>query len=106
MTTRGKTPGSGRRKGTPNKSTADVRAAFAELLQGAAPKLEKWLTRVARKEPGRALDIVTRLAEYHIPKLSKTVNTQIGEVRVVNLTGVKVGGGAQGEKPDEWSEGR
>lgn len=61
----------GRKKGEPNKVTVDVRAAFAGLLESNASKLSGWLARVAKDDPGRALDIVTRLAEYHIPKLSR-----------------------------------
>lgn len=64
--------GKGRKKGVPNKVTADVRKSFSLLLEGAAPKLQTWLNRVAKKEPGRALDLVAKLAEYHIPKLSRT----------------------------------
>lgn len=62
----------GRQPGSVNKVTADVRAAFAELLQANAAKLNGWLTRVGRDDPGRALDIVAKLAEYHIPKLTRT----------------------------------
>lgn len=96
MTSKTKTPGSGRKKGTPNKTTANVREAIAQVLQGAAPKLEKWLTRVARKDPAKALDIVSKLAEYHIPKLAKSEikSDQLNTIRLVNLTGVRVGGGA------------
>lgn len=64
--------GKGRKRGVPNKITADVRKAFSLLLEGAAPDLQAWLRRVAKKEPGRALDIVAKFAEYHIPKLSRT----------------------------------
>lgn len=40
----------GRKKGQPNKATADVREAFALLLQGSVGKLENWLERVAEGE--------------------------------------------------------
>jgi hypothetical protein len=98
----GKRLGAGRPKGAPNKVTADVRQAFAELLEGATPKLEKWLDRVAKKSPARALDIVTRMAEYHIPKLAKSEHKLAGaaEVRVVNMTGVRVNSGNR-ENPYE-----
>jgi hypothetical protein len=67
----------GRGKGTPNKATADVRAAIAGLLEHAAPRMVAWLDDVAAEDPGRAMDIVTRLAEYHIPKLART--EQVGD---------------------------
>jgi hypothetical protein len=64
--------GKGRKKGVPNKATADVRKAFTALLEGAADKLQIWLDRVAKKDPGRALDVIAKFAEYHVPKLSRT----------------------------------
>lgn len=62
----------GRAKGTPNKATADVRAAIAQLLEHAAPKMVVWLDRVAKDDPAQALNIVSRMTEYHIPKLQRT----------------------------------
>lgn len=85
--TRPPNAGKGRRKGTPNKATADVRTAFAALLEGAVPKLQGWLDRVGKDDPARALNIVKDLAEYHIPKLSRAEVTGDGgkpiEVRIV-----------------------
>ncbi|HEV7607066.1 MAG TPA: hypothetical protein VGO61_07005 [Steroidobacteraceae bacterium] len=93
----GKRTGAGRPKGSPNKVTMDVRKAFAHLLEAAAPKLETWLTRVAKRSPARALDIVAKLAEYHVPKLGKLDHNIEGEklVRLVNLTGVRIGSGSR-----------
>lgn len=62
----------GSRKGVPNKSTADVRAAIAKLAENNVHRLEGWLTRIGRKDPGRAADIFLRMLEYHIPKLTRT----------------------------------
>lgn len=64
--------GKGRVKGVPNKATADVRRAFAMLLEGSTVELKGWLDRVGKRDPARALDIVAKFAEYHIPKLSRT----------------------------------
>lgn len=84
--------GSGRKKGTANKVTRDVREAIANVLQLNADNFGKWLAQVAdgrkgyyvdtkgkRKEiyivkpdPGKACDIAMNMAEYHIPKLQRT----------------------------------
>jgi hypothetical protein len=64
--------GKGRVKGVPNKVTADVRRAFTMLLEGSSEKLAGWLEKVAKTDPARALDLVAKFAEYHIPKLSRT----------------------------------
>lgn len=82
----------GRPKGSPNRATADVRAAITTLLETTAPKLQGWLDRVAKKDPKHALELVVKLAEYHIPKLSRAEVTGAGgapfEVRVVDPTRV------------------
>lgn len=78
--TRRKPPnaGKGRKRGVPNKVTADVRAAITMLLETTAPKLQNWLDRVAKESPDRALEIVVKLAEYHIPKLNRSEVTGAG----------------------------
>lgn len=65
----------GRLKGTPNRATADVRRAFADLLERNADKFNSWLTRVAATDPARALELASKLAEYHIPKLGRVEHT-------------------------------
>jgi hypothetical protein len=63
--------GKGRKKGTPNKATSDVRTMIAVVAERNAAKVEGWLTRIGRKNPGKALDLYLRMIEYHIPKLSR-----------------------------------
>ena len=72
--------GVGRPKGTPNKSTTAVREAIATLLERNAEKMDGWLQKVAdgdeklgiKPQPDKALDILQKMAEYHIPKLART----------------------------------
>ena len=64
--------GPGRPKGMPNKSTGIVREAIANLLERNAPNMDRWLNEVADKDPHKALDIIQKLSEYHIPKLART----------------------------------
>jgi hypothetical protein len=73
-------PGPGRPKGVPNKSTMVVREAIANLLERNSDKMDEWLQLVAygdselgvKPQPDKALDIMQKLAEYHIPKLART----------------------------------
>jgi hypothetical protein len=73
-------PGPGRPKGVPNRSTAVVREAIANLLDRNSEKMDEWLQLVAygdselgvKPQPDKALDIMQKLAEYHIPKLART----------------------------------
>lgn len=85
----------GRKPGTPNKATADVRESIAALLRTNAENFSLWLGQVAngirqpveppendaeppepkwllRPDPGKALDLAMSMAEYHIPKLART----------------------------------
>lgn len=72
------TAGPGRPKGSANKSTTIVREAIANLLERNAPNMDRWLNEVADKDPHKALDIIQKLSEYHIPKLARTEVTGAG----------------------------
>lgn len=61
----------GRQKGTPNKVTAESRAAFGMVFEKLAPEVEGWIREVAAENPARAAELVLRLAEYFVPKLAR-----------------------------------
>ena len=77
--------GKGRPKGAVNKSTKVVREAIAELLNRNSAYMDRWLQRVAegdeviglKPDPYKALDIMLKMSEYHIPKLARTEVTGI-----------------------------
>jgi hypothetical protein len=69
--------GKGRPKGAVNKSTAIVREAIANLLERNAPNMDRWLNEVAQEDPYKALDLMNKLSEYHIPKLARTELTGV-----------------------------
>lgn len=62
----------GRTKGVPNKVTMEVRHGIKMVAEGNMPKVDKWLDRVAKKRPDKAMDLFLRLIEYHVPKLTRT----------------------------------
>lgn len=92
----------GRPKGSPNRATADVRAAIATFAEGNAHKLQEWLDSVAegsggnRPDPAKAADLYLRAIEYHIPKLARTEVTGNGG-GPVEITGITI----NLKKPDE-----
>lgn len=76
-----KRPYQGRPKGTPNKATVEFRETVQKLLDDNRENVARWLTLVAegdgtdkgQPDPGRALDLLAKLAEYAAPKLARTV---------------------------------
>ena len=112
----GKTLGSGRLPGVPNKATADARAAIAKFVDGNAHRLQKWLDEVAEGKPmvgadgqqlydddGRPLWIVPpnpekahnmfqSVIEYHVPKLARSEMTGAGggpiSIAAIDMTGL------------------
>ena len=68
----------GRPKGSPNKATADARAAIAAFVDGNAHRLTQWLDQVAngygdvKANPAKAFEMFQSVVEYHVPKLART----------------------------------
>ena len=70
----------GRQAGTPNKATADARAAIATFVDGNAHRLVQWLNAVADGDPehgrdpnpAKAFEMFQSVVEYHVPKLART----------------------------------
>ena len=61
----------GRKKGVPNRTTQTFRETIINLLEDNSKNVGVWLGRVAENDPGKALDLMAKLAEYAAPKLSK-----------------------------------
>jgi len=87
----------GRNKGTPNRVTSTARQAFLATFGRLEDDLETWIRQTAEgwdeevtvkgkgpdgasltaivrkgKDPGKAADLLIRMAEYHFPKLGRT----------------------------------
>ena len=72
-------PGPGRPKGVPNKITTEFRETVRKLLEDNSENVGRWLLLVAegdgsehgRPDPGKALDLLAKLAEFAAPKLGR-----------------------------------
>ena len=78
-------PGPGRPKGSIDKAKVNARRAIADFVDDNAERLTGWLDKIAEKDPKAAFDSFMSVVEYHIPKLSRTdnTNTNIGIVQIV-----------------------
>lgn len=74
----------GRVKGTVNKQTREFRAIVQQLIDRNAGNVESWLEKVAEEDPGRALTLLTNLAEFASPKLQRSEVTGVN----INLSGL------------------
>jgi len=70
---KGKKTGGGSRKGIPNKATADVRAAIAQIAQNNVEQVQEWLQQV--EDPAKRVALFLDLCEYYIPKLARSEMT-------------------------------
>lgn len=87
-------PKGGSRKGIPNKATAAFRDTITRILADNSENMGRWLTLVAEgdgtdknpPDPGKALDLVAKLAEFSAPKLNRTEHTgeNGGAIRTVS----------------------
>jgi hypothetical protein len=58
----------GRPPGIPNKATVKIKDAYADLIAGNLDRIQGWLDRVAKDDPGKAIDLLVRLSPFVIPK--------------------------------------
>ena len=79
----------GRVAGKPNAATVEFRETVTKLLSDNAANVAIWLQQVAqghgdaKPDPGKALDMLAKLAEYAAPKLARTEVTGAGGGPVV-----------------------
>ena len=71
-------------------ATARLRTAIAELTDRNMAQFQYWLEYVALDDPKGALDIVVRMLEFSVPKLSR-VEAQISAAGTVALEDLTIG---------------
>lgn len=90
----------GKPSGRPNKATSEFRDTVRRLLEDNSENVGRWLTLVAegngsdnsKADPGRALDLMSKLAEYAAPKLSRSEVTGLngGPIEVSETTSAEL----------------
>ena len=74
MAKRTKTEGSGRKKGTPNKLTHEIRGAVTQALEGELNKLPETLDALA---PQQRIDAMLKLLKYVLPPIAAVSGSEI-----------------------------
>jgi len=77
--------GKGRPKGSTNVINGGIRHHFDLLLQRKAPQVEAWLDRVALEDPAKAIDCLTKLSEFVLPKLARVEQTSEGKQTITHV---------------------
>lgn len=98
----------GRKKGQPNKVTADARAAIAMFVDNNSHRLQGWLDAIAdgvegppdeegnktyiiEPDPQKAFELFQSVIEYHVPKMARVEHSDPNgqALPVVQVTFVK-----------------
>ncbi len=62
-------PNGGRPKGSVNQVSRDFKETIRMLLEANSVNVAIWLERVAEENPAKALELLSRLAEFAVPRL-------------------------------------
>ena len=70
----------GRPKGVPNKTTSEIREAFANLLKGREEELNDALNKLRDKDPKAYLEMYVKIPQRFVPEVSRAeITGQDGE---------------------------
>jgi hypothetical protein len=95
---KGQKRGPGRPPGTPNKVTREFRETVRRLLEDNAENVGRWLLLVAegdgsengKPDPGKALDLMAKLAEFAAPKLGRMEHVGDAESPIHSVTRIEL----------------
>lgn len=62
---------SGRKKGTPNKTTAEMKSLLTSIISNQLETLERDIIKLKKTNPEEALKLSIKLLEFIIPKMNK-----------------------------------
>lgn len=91
MSKGGKRLNAGRPKGTPNRTTKEVRQQFEHLLNNNIDKLQSLFDKVAEENPTKAIELILKVSEFVLPKMKavevstmETPEPQELTIRIIN----------------------
>lgn len=78
----------GRPKGVPNKSTQELRAIMQTIFEAELPNVLDALGKVREQSEQRYVELMLRLAEYHVPKAATNVDVTSGGEKITRILSV------------------
>lgn len=66
--------GAGRKAGATSKEIKQAREAISKFCDANSDKIQTWFDLVAKENPEKALEILYKYLEFHVPKLSRVDN--------------------------------
>ena len=79
----------GRPKGVPNKSTAEIREVMATIFTTELPNVLDSLEKIREKgQEAKYVELMLRLAEYHIPKAVQSVDITTGGEKITKILSI------------------
>lgn len=76
----------GRKKGTPNKTTKEIRDAYKLLIEANLDNMTNWINEIAKENPEKAIDLLLKLSEYVVPKLNRTETIDTTPTIITGIT--------------------
>lgn len=87
---------SGRKKGVPNRTTAEAKLTIQRAVNGVLDTMQKDLLEIKKKDPIKAMELSIKLLEYTIPKLKSVdlqgtmeVNQKIQQISIHIIDGIR-----------------
>ena len=76
----------GRPKGVPNKSTAELRGIMQSIFEAELPNVLDSLEKIREKgQETKYVELMLRLAEYHVPKAIQSVDITSGGEKITKI---------------------
>ena len=79
----------GRPKGIPNKSTAELRSIMQSIFEAELPNVLDSLEKIREKgQETKYVELMLRLAEYHVPKAVQSVDITTGGEKITKILSI------------------
>ena len=76
----------GRPKGIPNKSTAELRGIMQNIFETELPNILESLEKIREKgQEAKYIELMLRLAEYHVPKAVQNIDVTSGGEKITKI---------------------